>query len=152
MAPKVEVQEHSCFGLQLSPPKVKDQKPNALGLQLLTPKVECQELNSTFYTIFFCLFYINLINLKFFLHSFAQILLENGYVFQVSFENKVDLILIGIPSNLPILHVFEPLSLIPPWNRWVDNFINSIMVFVERFLSSRKVIIIMHVDDSRVLK
>ncbi len=34
----------------------------------------------------------------------------------------------------------------------MDNFIESVVVFVNRFLFDRGVIIIMHVDDSRMLK
>ncbi len=68
------------------------------------------------------------------------------------FENKVDLILLDIPSNLIIPHVFKLLFFILPWNRRVDNFIKSIAVFVDRFLFGRGVIIIMHVNDLQVLK
>jgi len=50
------------------------------------------------------------------------------------------------------LHVYEPVSLIPLWNKWMDNFIESIMFFTNKFLSSRGAIIIMHVDDLQRLK
>jgi hypothetical protein len=70
----------------------------------------------------------------------------------MSFENKVDLVLANISSNLSILHVFELLSLIPPWNKCMDNFIESLVVFVEMFLSNKGAIIMMHVDDLCVLK
>ncbi len=120
LASKVKVQEHSRFDLQLSMLKVEDWKPNALGLQLLelkskcqkpnalgfqlsTPKVECQKLNSTFCTTFFSpLFYVNWIDLEFVIHSFSPILLVNAFVFQVSSANKIDLVLIEVPSNLSI--------------------------------------------------
>ncbi len=126
--------------------KVKDHEPNALVLQLSMPKVECQEFSSTFCTIFF-LFYVDLIDSRFFLHSFSLILLVNAFVFQVFFNKKVNLMLIDVPFNLLILHIFEPLSLILPWKKRVDNFIKSIVVFIDRFLFDRKVFIIMHVDD-----
>lgn len=67
-------------------------------------------------------------------------------------HNKVDLILVNVPLNLLILHIFKPLSLILPWNKRVDKFIKSIVVFIDKFLFDRKVVIIMHVDDPRVLK
>jgi hypothetical protein len=50
------------------------------------------------------------------------------------------------------MHVFEPLSLILQWNKHVDNFIKSVVVFVDRFLSDRRVVIIVHVDDMCMLK
>ncbi len=62
---------------------------------------------------FFCFFYVNWIHPKCFHHSFGLILLINTCIFQVSFQNKVNLVLVNIPSNLLIPHVFEPLSSIP---------------------------------------
>jgi len=67
----------------------------------------------------------------------------------VYFQNKV---LSDVPTNLPIPHIFELLSFIPQWNMHVDNFIKSIVVFVDRFLFDRKVVIMMHGDDLWVLK
>jgi len=67
----------------------------------------------------------------------------------VSSQNKV---LGDVPTNLPIPHIFELLSFIPQWNMHVDNFIKSIVVFVDRFLFDRKVVIMMHGDDLWVLK
>lgn len=62
-------------------------------------------------------------------------------------KSKVDLVLEDVPSNLSISYVSEPLSFIPPWNRQVDNFIKSIMFFVNKFLFDRGAIIIMYVND-----
>jgi hypothetical protein len=62
------------------------------------------------------------------------ICLVNNYVFQVSSENKVDIVIANVPSDLPIPHVFEPLSLNPPWNRQVDNFIKSNVFFANKFM------------------
>jgi hypothetical protein len=84
---------------------------------------------------------LNLLCIKFFN------LVRDACAFQVCFENKVDLVLVDVPSNLPILHVSEPLSFIPPWNMRMDNFIKSIVFFTDRFLSDRGVTIIMHADD-----
>jgi hypothetical protein len=70
----------------------------------------------------------------------------------VFFENKVDLVLLHIPSNLIIPHVFKLFFFILPWNRRVDNFIKSVAVFVDRFLFGKRVVIIMHVNDLQVLK
>ncbi len=70
----------------------------------------------------------------------------------MSSENKVDLVIIDVPSNLLVLHIFKPLSFILPWNRQVDNFIESTMCFVDGFMSDRGVVTTMHVDDSQVLK
>jgi hypothetical protein len=64
-------------------------------------------------------------------------------------QNKV---LGDVPTNLPIPHIFELLSFIPQWNMHVDNFIKSVVVFVDRFLLDRKVVIMMHADDLWVLK
>ncbi len=73
------------------------------------PKVECQEFSSTFCIIFFfLLFYVNWIDLEFVLHLFGLILLVNVFVFQVSFEDKVNLVLANVSSNLSILHAFKP--------------------------------------------
>jgi hypothetical protein len=52
--------------------------------------------------LFFSLFYVNWIDLEFVIHSFSLILLVNACVFQVSSANKVDLVLIEVPSNLSI--------------------------------------------------
>jgi hypothetical protein len=65
----------------------------------------------------------------------------------VASENKVNLVLANIPSNLLIPHVSKPFSFIPQWNKRVDNFIESLVVFANRFLFDRRVIIIIHVDD-----
>jgi hypothetical protein len=102
--------------------------------------------------LFLYLFYVNSINPKCFLHSFGLILLVNVCIFQVSFQNKVNLVPIDVLFNLPIPHVFELLSLIPRWNRHLDNFIESIVVFADKFLSNKGVVIIMHVDDMHMLK
>jgi hypothetical protein len=67
----------------------------------------------------------------------------------VSSQNKV---LGDIPTNLPITHIFELFSFIPQWNKHVNNFIKSVVVFADRFLLDRKVIIMMHVDDLCMLK
>jgi hypothetical protein len=67
----------------------------------------------------------------------------------VSFQNKV---LGDVPTNLPIPHVFDQLFFIPQWNMHVDNFIKSIVIFVDKFLSDRKVVIMMHAYDLWVLK
>jgi len=67
----------------------------------------------------------------------------------VSSQNKV---LGDIPTNLSIPHIFELLSFIPQWNKHVDNFIKSIVVFVDKFLFDRKVVILMHAGDLWVLK
>jgi len=80
------------------------------------------------------------------------IILLNNYVFQVSSKIKVDLVITNVPSNLSILHVYEPLSLIPPWSRRMDNFIESIVFFTDRLLFYRGPIIIMHANDLQVLK
>jgi hypothetical protein len=88
-----------------------------------------------------------LIGSLFFCIHLNLILVVNTYVFQVSFENKVDINLIDVPSILSISHVSEPLSFILPWNRRVDNLIKSTMFFTNRFIFYRAVIIMMHVDD-----
>jgi hypothetical protein len=80
------------------------------------------------------------------------ICLVNNFVFQVLFDNKVNLVITSVPSNLPISHVFESVSLIPPWNKRVDNFMRSTMFFANKFLSKKRAVIIMHVDDPWVLK
>jgi hypothetical protein len=67
----------------------------------------------------------------------------------VSFQNKV---LGDVPINLPIPHIFELIFFIPQWNMHVDNFIKSVVVFADRVLFDRKVVIMMHVDDLWVLK
>ncbi len=95
---------------------------------------------------------VHWIDPKLVIHSFGLILFVNVCVFKVSSENTDDLVLVGIPSNLLILHIFEPLSLILPWNKQVDNFIGSIVVFADRFLFNRGALIIVHVDDLRMLK
>lgn len=148
---KVEDQKPNALGFQLSTSEVESQKLYALGIQLSTLKVECQEFSSTFYITFF-FFYVNWIDPRFVLHSFGLILLVNDCVFKVYFENKVDLVLANVPFNLSILRIFKPISLIFPWNWWVDNFIEFIVVFEDRFLSNKTAIIIMHVDDLQVLK
>ncbi len=67
----------------------------------------------------------------------------------MSSQNKV---LGDIPTNLPIPNIFELFSFILQWNKHADNFIKSIMVFANRFLFDKKVVIMMHVDDLWVLK
>lgn len=104
------------------------------------------------FIIFLYFFYVNLIDPKCFLHSFGLIFLVNACIFQVSSQNKVNLVPIDASSTFPISHVFEPLSLIPQWNKYVDNFIESIMAFANKFMSNRRVVISMHVDDLHVLK
>jgi hypothetical protein len=46
----------------------------------------------------------------------------------------------------------EPPLFIPQWTKCVDNFIEYVVVFVDKILFDRGVVIIMHIDDSRVLK
>jgi hypothetical protein len=72
--------------------------------------------------------------------------------FQVSSKNKIDLVLAHVPFNLPILHFFEFFFFIPPWNRHVDNFIQSVVVFANKFLYDKQVVIMMHADDQCVFK
>ncbi len=60
--------------------------------------------------------------------------------------------LLVVPSTILILHISESFSFIPPWNKQVDNFIKSIIVFVDKFLFDRGAIIIMHGDDPQMLK
>ncbi len=116
------------------------------------------ELSLTFHATFACpsfffyLFNVNWIHPQCFLHSFGVILLVNACVFQVFFENKVDLVLVDVPSNLLISHILEPPLFIPQWTKCVDNFIEYVVVFVDKYLFDRGVVIIMHIDDPRVLK
>jgi hypothetical protein len=70
----------------------------------------------------------------------------------VTFDNKLNLVLANLPSNLLILHIFMSFSFIPQWNKHVDNFIESFVVFANRFLFNRGVVIIMHVDDLQMLQ
>jgi hypothetical protein len=51
-----------------------------------------------------------------------------------------------------ILHISKLFSPISPWNKHMDNFIESILVFVDKLLFDRRAIIIMHVDDLHALK
>jgi hypothetical protein len=115
-------------------------------------KLNANSLVQLYVQLIFPLFYVNWIDLGFVPHSFGLILLVNACVFQVSFENKVNLVLADIPSNLPILHISKPLSFIPPWNKQVDNFIEFVVVFEDKFLFDRGAIIIMNADDLQVLK
>jgi hypothetical protein len=87
-----------------------------------------------------------------FFELICLIILVINCVFQVSLENKVDLVIIDLPSNLPISHVSKPLSLIPLWNRRMDNFNKSIMFFANKFLSNKRVVIIKHANELQVLK
>jgi hypothetical protein len=130
---KVDIQEHSC-----------------LDVQLLALKVESQQFSSTFYITFFYLFYVDWIDVD--LHSFGLIFLVNSCVFQVSSKNKINLVLIDVPFNLSILHVSKMVSFILLRNKQVDNFIESIVIFVDMFLFDRKTVTIMHVDDPPMLK
>ncbi len=66
--------------------------------------------------------------------------------------NKVDLVIVNVLINFSISHIFESLSFIPRWNMCVDNFIESIVVFDNKFLYDREVVVIMHGDDPHVLK
>jgi len=129
-ASKVEGQEHMALGLQLSTPKVEGQEHMALGLQLSTPKVVSQEHRAfgiqlsvlkvesrKHRAIEFFFFSLMLIGSLFFCIHLNIILVVNTYVFQVSYENKVDLVLVDVPSILSILHISKPFSFILPWNR-----------------------------------
>ncbi len=55
-------------------------------------------------------------------------------------QNKV---LSDVATNLPIPHVFELFSFILQWNKHVDDFIKSIVVFAYKFLFDKKVVIMM---------
>jgi putative flippase GtrA len=67
----------------------------------------------------------------------------------VYFQNKV---LGDVPINFTIPHIFWLFSFILQWYRHVDNFIKSIVVFVDNFLFDKKVVIMMHANDLWVLK
>ncbi len=95
-------------------------------------------------------FHDNWIGLDFF-ELICLIILVNNY-FHVSSKNKVDLVIADVPSKLLISHVSKPLSFIIPWNKRMDNFIESIVFFINMFMFDRRAIIIMHVDDLRMLK
>jgi hypothetical protein len=103
--------------------------------------------------------------MKFECHSFLQldwsllffeliilIILVNNFVFHVSSKNKVDLVIVYVPSNLLLIHVFEPFSLILLWNKQVYNFTESIVYFVSKFLFDKGVVITMDADHMQVLK
>jgi hypothetical protein len=46
----------------------------------------------------------------------------------------VDLIIVEVPRNLPILHVLDNVSTIPKWNAKVDNYVASIFGFANKYL------------------
>jgi hypothetical protein len=99
------------FGTKSWEPRALDSWSPTFGIESWRLRAQCfgsstfdaeswmpLELSLTLCATFACpfffsyLIYVNWIHLKCFLHSFGLILLVNACVFQVSFENKVDLV------------------------------------------------------------
>ncbi len=68
------------------------------------------------YTFLFISFML-IILVLIFSELICLIVIVNNCVFHVSSKNKVDLVIVDVPSNLLIPHMSKPLSFIPFRNR-----------------------------------
>lgn len=64
----------------------------------------------------------------------------------------MDIVIVVIPSPLLMPYVFDSTFFIPSWNQSADNFIDSIILFSNKFLSENGAMLLFHADDLRVLK
>jgi len=67
-------------------------------------------------------------------------------------DGKVQLILVNVPRNLHVPMVSMNFSDIPPWNWKVDDYIEAVFDFVEKFLAFNGVMILCNLNDLKVLK
>jgi hypothetical protein len=64
----------------------------------------------------------------------------------------MDLVIANIPSNLQVPYVSNLTFSIPFLNQSVNNFINSIILFFDNFLSENGAMLLFHSDDLHVLQ
>jgi hypothetical protein len=67
-------------------------------------------------------------------------------------KDRARLIIVEVPGNLPILHLFDVVSNIPKWNAKVDNYVASIFGFVDKYVVRDGCILLFYDDDFCVLK
>ncbi len=64
-------------------------------------------------------------------NQFSHSLLSQSHV---SFEGKVNLLIVDIPIGIPIPLVFEPSMQIPSWNTKLKDYVESMFIFADCFL------------------
>jgi hypothetical protein len=52
----------------------------------------------------------------------------------VNAKVTVDLIIVDVPEDLPVLTVSDPADIVPPWNQSAEALLKAIFVFVEDYL------------------
>ncbi len=70
----------------------------------------------------------------------------NFYLFQVSFEGRVDL-LADIPRGVNVPFVSDLTSMIPIWNRSFEDYVEKIFFLVKHFLTKKRGIILLYPYD-----
>jgi hypothetical protein len=73
-------------------------------------------------------------------------------MFQASFEGRAYLLLANILRGVPFPFVFNLASMIPIWNHSLEDYMETIFFFVERFFFKRGRIILFYPNDLRVQK
>ncbi len=62
------------------------------------------------------------------------------------------LLIVEVPSNLPIPLVSKHTSNVPFWSWHIENYVYGIFGFVNKYLYLDDVVVVFHDDDPRVLK
>jgi len=62
------------------------------------------------------------------------------------------LVVVEVPSNLPIPFVLEPMSSIPLWNKKVENYVYFVFRFANKYLYSSNVMVYFHDNDLLIFK
>jgi len=71
---------------------------------------------------------------------------------QISPGKKIDLLLADIHGGILVPFIYDLPLIIPPWNQTLDDYVELIFFFVDRFFSKMELVIIFYPDDLRVLK
>jgi hypothetical protein len=76
-----------------------------------------------------------------------------GYFFlQDSRSGKLALLIVEVPSDLPILLVPIPPTIVPSWNRRIDNYGYGIFCFANKNMEDNDTLLIFHDDNPCILK
>jgi hypothetical protein len=71
---------------------------------------------------------------------------------QMNLGGKVQLVIVNVLGNLHVLLVSRNPYDIPTWNQKVDEYIDVVFDFIEKFLASYGAILLFHPYDMRVVK
>jgi hypothetical protein len=71
---------------------------------------------------------------------------------QDSKTRKLVLLIVEVPSNLRVLLVSKPPTIVPFWNHHIDNYVYGIFGFANKYMEENGTIFIFHDDDPHILK